>query len=147
MRLTQGTFSYLPDLTDDEIARQIAYGLANGWSVAVEFTDDPHPRNAYWHLWGTPAFGLDDPAEALHQIRRCREAFPGHYIRVSLHDPSRKRMTTALQFLVHRPPHEEAFRLERLATHDRTIRYTLRRAPDRRPPSTTGDGVPAPAGS
>ena len=43
MRITQGTFSYLPDLTDDEIAAQIQYAMDQGWAVAVEFTDDPHP--------------------------------------------------------------------------------------------------------
>ena len=48
MRITQGTFSYLPDLTDGEIAAQIGYAQANGWAVAVEFTDDPHPRNVLW---------------------------------------------------------------------------------------------------
>ena len=45
MRITQGTFSYLPDLTDDEIAAQIQYAVDQGWAIAVEFTDDPHPRN------------------------------------------------------------------------------------------------------
>ena len=39
MRITQGTFSYLPDLTDDEIAAQIQYAVSQGWAVAVEFTD------------------------------------------------------------------------------------------------------------
>ena len=45
MRITQGTFSYLPDLTDDEIRAQVQYAVDRGWAVAVEFTDDPHPRN------------------------------------------------------------------------------------------------------
>src|SRR5260370_1312192 len=56
MRITQGTFSYLPDFTDDEIAAQIGYALANGWAVAVEVTDDPHPRNVLWDMWGLPMF-------------------------------------------------------------------------------------------
>ena len=30
MRITQGTFSFLPDLTDAEIAAQIEYALKNG---------------------------------------------------------------------------------------------------------------------
>ena len=33
MRITQGTFSYLPDLTDDEIAAQIGYAQAHGWAA------------------------------------------------------------------------------------------------------------------
>ena len=48
MRLTQGAFSYLPDLTDAQLIKQIDYCLSQGWSVGIEWTDDPHPRNAYW---------------------------------------------------------------------------------------------------
>ena len=36
MRITQGTFSFLPDLTDEQIAAQIRYALGNGWAIAVE---------------------------------------------------------------------------------------------------------------
>jgi ribulose-bisphosphate carboxylase small chain len=125
IRITQGTFSYLPDLTDGEIAAQIAYGLDRRWAVSIEYTDDPHPRNVYWELWGMPMFDLEDPAAALAEVRRCRQALPDHYIRVSLYDPSLTRMTTALQFIVHRPAREPGFRLDRQEGHDRTIRYAL----------------------
>ena len=47
MRVTQGTFSFLPDLTDAEIAAQVEYALKQGWALAVEHTDEPHPRNVY----------------------------------------------------------------------------------------------------
>ncbi|MGH2707666.1 MAG: ribulose bisphosphate carboxylase small subunit, partial [Actinomycetota bacterium] len=67
MRITQGTFSYLPDFTDDEIRAQIQYGLDNGWAVTIEFTDDPHPRNVYWEMWGLPMFDLNDPSGALYE--------------------------------------------------------------------------------
>jgi ribulose-bisphosphate carboxylase small chain len=61
MRITQGTFSYLPDFTDDEIKAQAQYCLVNGWAISVEYTDDPHPRNVYWEMWGLPIFDLTDP--------------------------------------------------------------------------------------
>ncbi len=51
MRITRGTFSYLPDFSD-EIKAQIDYALENDWSVSVELTDDPHPRNTLWEMWG-----------------------------------------------------------------------------------------------
>src|SRR5205085_12568456 len=50
VRLTQGTFSYLPDLTDEEIAAQVRYAVDRGWALAVEYSDDPHPRNVYWEM-------------------------------------------------------------------------------------------------
>ncbi len=42
-RITQGTFSFLPDLTDEQISTQIEYALGKGWALGVEHTDDPHP--------------------------------------------------------------------------------------------------------
>ena len=44
MRITQGCFSFLPDLTDEQISRQVQYCLEKGWAVNIEFTDDPHPQ-------------------------------------------------------------------------------------------------------
>ena len=49
-----GTFSYLPDLTDEQIEAQLRYALRNGWAIMVEHTDDPHPRNRCWEMWGQP---------------------------------------------------------------------------------------------
>jgi ribulose-bisphosphate carboxylase small chain len=65
MKLTQGAFSFLPDLTDEQITKQIQYALNNNWAVSVEYTDDPHPRNSYWEMWGLPLFDIKDPAAVL----------------------------------------------------------------------------------
>ncbi|MGQ0678861.1 MAG: ribulose bisphosphate carboxylase small subunit [Actinomycetota bacterium] len=125
LKITQGTFSYLPDFTDDEIRAQIQYGIDNGWAVAIEYTDDPHPRNSYWDMWGMPMFDLTDSAGGLFEVNRCREAFPNHYIKVSLYNPKLTKQTTALQFMVQRPAHEPGYRLVRTGGPDRQIRYTM----------------------
>jgi ribulose-bisphosphate carboxylase small chain len=125
MRITQGTFSYLPDFTDGEIAAQIGYAMDRGWAVAVEFTDDPHPRNVLWEMWGLPMFGLADPAGAMQEVLACRAAYPGHYVRVTAYDTSLGRQTTALSFIVNRPATEPGFRLDRQEAADRRIRYSL----------------------
>jgi ribulose-bisphosphate carboxylase small chain len=125
MRITQGTFSYLPDFTDGEIAAQIGYAMDRGWAVAVEFTDDPHPRNVLWEMWGLPMFGLADPAGAMQEVLACRAAYPGHYVRVTAYDASLGRQTTALSFIVNRPATEPGFRLDRQEAADRRIRYSL----------------------
>jgi ribulose-bisphosphate carboxylase small chain len=125
MRITQGTFSYLPDLTDEEIAAQVQYALDRGWALAVELTDDPHPRNTYWEMWGLPMFDVVDAAAVCHEVDRCRHAFPDHYIRVSAYDASLGRQTTALSFIVQRPAAEPGFRVERQEGPDRRIRYSL----------------------
>jgi ribulose-bisphosphate carboxylase small chain len=121
MRITQGTFSYLPDLTDDEITAQLQYALDQGWPMSVEFTDDPHPRNTYWEMWGLPMFDIRDAAGVMHEISECRKAYPGRY---SAYDASKGRQTTALSFIVNRPADEPGFRLDRQEVSDRRIRYT-----------------------
>ena len=130
MRVTQGTFSFLPDLTDEQIEAQIRYALDHGWAIAVEYTDDPHPRNAYWEMWNLPLFDLrpDQADVALREVKACREQFPHHYIKVVAYDSRYTRQTTALAFIVGRPSEEPSFRLERTDGHDRTMRYGLRYA-------------------
>lgn len=127
MRITQGTFSFLPDFTDEQIEAQIRYALDHGWAMAVEYTDDPHPRNSYWEMWGPPMFdlGQDEAGRVLGEVRGCREAHPGHYVKLIAYDASRGRQTTALSFIVGRPAHEPGFRLDRSDAHDRVIRYRL----------------------
>jgi ribulose-bisphosphate carboxylase small chain len=125
MHITQGTFSYLPELTDDEIRAQLDYAIGHGWAMAVEFTDDPHPRNTYWDMWDLPMFDVNDSAAVLFELNRCRQAYPQQYIRVSAYDASLGRQTTALSFMVNRPSEEPGFRLERQEVSDRRIRYTI----------------------
>jgi ribulose-bisphosphate carboxylase small chain len=72
MRITQGCFSFLPDLTDEQIIAQIEYCLRNGWAVGIEYTDDPHPRNVYWEMFGNPMFDLKDAAGAMMELKACR---------------------------------------------------------------------------
>ena len=103
MTITQGTFSYLPDLTDEEIALQLRYAIGNDWAISVESTSEPRPGNNLWDMWGLPMFALRDPAGALHEINECRKAYPGRYIRVSAYDSRHGRQTTAISFLVNRP--------------------------------------------
>src|SRR5215469_10951673 len=75
MRITQGCFSFLPDLTDDQITRQIQYCLEKNWAVNIEFTDDPHPRNTYWEMWGLPMFDLRDAAGIMRELADCRRVY------------------------------------------------------------------------
>lgn len=123
--ITQGTFSHLPPFDDDEIEAQLRYAIANGWAISIELTDDPHPRNLYWELWGLPLFDLTDPRGAMVEINACREAFPHHYVKVNALDNGRGRETIVLSFLVQQPAEEPGFRLDRQHAPGRTNRYTL----------------------
>ena len=139
MRITQGTFSYLPDFTDEEITKQIEYCLGNGWPLSVEFTDDPHPRNTYWEMWGLPMFDLKDAAGVLLEVNACRSANPNAYVRLNAYDASLGRQTTALSFIVQRPAEEPGFQLVRQELSDRRIGYTTTAYATSRP---AGDRYP-----
>jgi ribulose-bisphosphate carboxylase small chain len=125
MYLRHGTFAYLPALTDEEITAQIRYALLNDWPVSIEYTDDPHPRNIYWEMWGLPLFDLDQPDGVLAEIRACRSTFPNHYVRVLAYDARLGRQTTALQFLVQRPANEPGLLLTRIEGSDRRQGYAI----------------------
>lgn len=135
MKITQGQFSFLPDLTDDEIKLQIEYGLNNGWSIAVEHTDDPHPRNAYWSMWGTPMFDLKDPAGVMLELNACRKEFPNAYVKVLAFDSNKGFETIRMSFMVQRPAEEPGFELIRSEGPGRTINYTMRSYATSRPPA------------
>lgn len=125
-RLTQGQFSFLPDLTDEEISMQIEYGLNKGYAWSVEYTDDPHPRNTYWDMYGHPMFDLQDAAGVMLELKGCRQAFPNHYIRLLAFDSTRGVETVVMSFIVNRPAREPGFFLERQEIDGRSMRYTTR---------------------
>ena len=128
MRITQGTFSYLPDLSDEQIAAQIQYALDNGWAISIEYTDDPHPRNAYWEMYGLPMFDVRDAAAVMSDVRAARNEHVGEYIKLNAYDARLGRQTTALSFIIGRPEQEAGFHLERSEANDRVVRYQLQRS-------------------
>ena len=125
MRITQGAFSFLPDLSDDQISAQIEYCLRNDWAIGVEYTDDPHPRNVLWDMWGNPMFDLRDAAGVMMEVRACRKAFPNHYIRLNAFDSTRGFETVRLSFIVNRPKVEPTFKVTRTEVRGRTVNITM----------------------
>ncbi|WP_207478741.1 ribulose bisphosphate carboxylase small subunit [Arenibaculum pallidiluteum] len=126
MRVTQGTFSFLPELTDAQIAAQVQYCIDNGWAVNIEFTDDPHPRNTFWEMWELPLFDAKDAAGVMLELDACRKAYGDRYIRISAFDASHGWESVRLSFIVNRPDEEPGFLLERQEIAGRAMRYTLR---------------------
>lgn len=126
MRITQGTFSFLPDLTDDQIKRQVQYCIDNGWAVNLEFTDDPHPRNTYWEMWGLPMFDIRDAAAVMYELAECRKVYGERYIRLSASDSTAGWESLRISFIVNRPANEDGFMLTRQEGPGRAVHYTTR---------------------
>ena len=124
-RLTQGQFSYLPELTDQQISAQIEYALGKNWAIGVEYTDDPHPRNTYWEMYGNPMFDLKDASAILTEINACRKTFPNHYVRVTAFDATQGVESVQMSYIVNRPKNEPGFGLTRQEIGGRQIQYTV----------------------
>jgi len=124
-RLTQGQFSYLPELTDKQISAQIEYALGKNWALGVEYTDDPHPRNTYWEMYGNPMFDLKDASGILKEINACRKTFPNHYVRVTAFDATQGVESVQMSYIVNRPKNEPGFGLTRQEIGGRQIQYTV----------------------
>ncbi|AFL51682.1 ribulose-bisphosphate carboxylase small chain [Sinorhizobium fredii] len=123
MRITQGCFSFLPDLTDEQITAQVEYCLGKGWAIGVEYTDDPHPRNTYWEMWGNPMFDLKDAKGVMMELEDCRKAHAQDYIRLNAFDSSRGLETVTMSFIVNRPDNEPTLRMTRTESRGRSQRY------------------------
>ena len=58
MKVTQGCYSFLNTLNEQDTNSEIRYFLARDWSISIEWTYDPHPRNVYWNMYGLPHFAV-----------------------------------------------------------------------------------------
>jgi len=125
MRVTQGTFSFLPDLTDDQIRTQVQYCIDNGWAVSLEYTDDPHPRNTYWDMWGHPMFDNKDAAAVVYELNECRKQFGDRYIRILAFDATPGWESIRLSFIANRPKEEPGFKLQRTDVKGRSMQYSI----------------------
>ncbi len=95
------TFSYLPPLTDSQIAAQIQYTLDQGYIPAVEFTSDPSIEAHYWTLWKLPLFSARTPQEVLNEVRECRSEYSNAYVRVVAFDNIKQ--CQVMSFVVQKP--------------------------------------------
>ena len=128
MRITQGCFSFLPDLTDEQISAQLEYCLKNEWAIGIEYTDDPHPRNTYWDMWGLPMFDLKDAKGAMMELDECRKAHSESYIRINAFDSTRGFETVRMSFIVNRPSKEAQYVMTRTDVRGRTQSYSWQKA-------------------
>jgi ribulose-bisphosphate carboxylase small chain len=107
------TFSYLPALTDDQIAKQVDYMIQqklipclefdlNSEGVSRENNSSPgYYDGRYWTMWKLPMFGCNDPAQVLREIEECKKEYPSCFVRVLGFD--NVKQVQICGFLVARP--------------------------------------------
>jgi ribulose-bisphosphate carboxylase small chain len=95
------TLSYLPPLSDQQIARQIQYMLEQGFIPGVEFSDSSAADMHYWTMWKLPLFNCTSTQDVLNEVRECRTEYPNCYIKVVGFDNIKQCQTVS--FIVHKP--------------------------------------------
>lgn len=126
MRVTQGCFSFLPDLSNDQIKKQIEYAIKKNWAISIEWTDDPHPRNTYWELWGLPLFDIKDASAVIYELTECRRVNPEGYIKINAFDSTIGTESCVMSYIVQRPKEEPGYYLERTEVAGRQLQYTIK---------------------
>ena len=119
------TFSFLPPLSNDEISKQVAYIVNNGWTPCLEFAEPEqayvssensirygpvssgYQDNRYWTMWKLSMFGCQNGEQVLGEMNNCIKAFPEAYVRLVAFDSVRQVQMCG--FLIHRPPNATEF--------------------------------------
>ncbi|KAJ0242950.1 Ribulose bisphosphate carboxylase small chain [Hirschfeldia incana] len=80
------TLSYLPDLTDVKLAKEVEYLIRNKWTPCVEFELE---HGFVYH-------------QVLKEVQECKKEYPNAFIRIIGFD--NKRQTQCISFIAYKPP-------------------------------------------
>ncbi len=94
------TFSYLPELTPDELRKQVEYIVRKGWNPGIEHTEPENASSNYWYMWKLPMFGETDIDAIFREIEACKRANPKNHVRLIGYDNFQQSQGTAM--VVHR---------------------------------------------
>merc|ERR1712146_640658 len=86
------TLSYLPQLSNEDIRKQLDFMIRNSWTPSLEFSDDGdiylntrmglcYYDNRYWSMYKLPMFGCTNSADVFREIESCKKEFPNAKIR------------------------------------------------------------------
>ncbi|KAM7278778.1 hypothetical protein ACFE04_005912 [Oxalis oulophora] len=96
------TLSYLPQLTREQLAKEVDYLLKNKWIPCLEFdcgsgfiSRDYHSSpgyydGRYWTMWKLPMYGCTDPAQVLNEVDEAVKAYPDSFVRIIGFDNNRQ---------------------------------------------------------
>ncbi|KAE8685444.1 Ribulose bisphosphate carboxylase small chain [Hibiscus syriacus] len=107
------TLSYLPDLTTEELAKEIDYLLRSKWIPCLEFELEhgfPYRENhrspgyydgRYWTMWKLPMFGCTNSSQVLTELEECKKEYPNSFVRIIGFD--NVRQVQCISFIAHKP--------------------------------------------
>jgi ribulose-bisphosphate carboxylase small chain len=95
------TFSYLPPMSDEEVASQVRSILERRLVPAIEYATDPGPRTVYWSMWNLPMFDATTSEQVLAEVDGCARAHPDAFVKLTGYDATRQGQVAS--FVVRRP--------------------------------------------
>jgi ribulose-bisphosphate carboxylase small chain len=95
------TFSYLPQMDDAGLRKQVQYIVDRGWNPAIEHCEPDNAMKHYWYMWKLPMFGETDVDRILGEAHACHQANPTHLVKLIGYDNARQTQGTAM--LIFRP--------------------------------------------
>ncbi|KAJ3692380.1 hypothetical protein LUZ60_012730 [Juncus effusus] len=107
------TLSYLPDLSQEDLLKQIEYLIREKWIPCLEFSKvgfvyrENHSSpgyydGRYWTMWKLPMFGCTDAAQVAREVVECNKEYPDAFVRIIGFDNSRQ--VQCISFIAYKPP-------------------------------------------
>ncbi|XP_047314191.1 ribulose bisphosphate carboxylase small subunit, chloroplastic-like [Impatiens glandulifera] len=109
------TLSYLPPLTEEQLAKEVDYLLRNNWVPCLEFqleelngfvhreynSSPGYYDGRYWTMWKLPMFGCTDSSQVLKELAEAKKAYPSAFVRIIGFD--NKRQVQCISFIAAKP--------------------------------------------
>lgn len=76
------TFSYLSEMDDQRIRKQVEYIVSKGWNPAIEHTEPENAFGHFWYMWKLPLFGETDVDRIMAEAEACHKAHPDNHVRL-----------------------------------------------------------------
>ncbi|RRT37340.1 hypothetical protein B296_00029555 [Ensete ventricosum] len=107
------TLSYLPQLKDEALLKQIEYLLRSKWIPCLEFCpkgfvwrenhrSPGYYDGRYWTMWKLPMFGCTDAVQVAKELEECKKEYPDAFIRIIGFDNNRQ--VQCISFIAYKPP-------------------------------------------
>ena len=90
------TFSYLPQMSTEQIRKQIEYIVKKGWNPGLEHTEPEHLMDNYWYMWKLPMFGETSVDKILAEADACHKAHPSNHVRLVGYDNFKQSQGAAM---------------------------------------------------
>merc|ERR1719498_1646195 len=95
------TLSYLPQLSNEDIRKQIDFMIRNNWTPCLEFSEDGDIYvntlmgpgfydNRYWSMYKLPMYGCSDSSEVIREVENFKNEFKNAKVRVVGFDAKRQ---------------------------------------------------------